>query len=117
MPRYLQPGEPTDDTPHDVEPTPATKIAKGVTLFTRDGSKVGNAIVVRRNGSANVNIKGLNVSIPLWTVETDFGNRIPAMQESEIFERWDLGYVSDYDRWWDARHELVRQALEQDGGG
>jgi hypothetical protein len=110
----LKPGEPTDNIPHDVHPTPATKIAPGVTLWTKDGSKIGNAIVVRRNGHTS-SFPGSRDYIPLWYVETDFGNVIPAMQESEIFERWDLGFVSSYDVWWEARYELIKKNLQEGG--
>lgn len=112
MPRYLQPGEPTDDTPHTVEPTPATKIAPGVTLHTKDGSKVGNAIIVKRNGNTS-SVPGITRDfIPLWLVETDYGNQIPAMQESEILELWDLGFVSEYDHWWESRFKTIERNVK-----
>lgn len=112
----LQPGQPTDDITHEVERTPATKIAPGVTLHTKDGSKIGNAIVVKRNGSTS-SVPGLTRDfIPLWRIETDFGNQIPAMQESEILELWELGYVSNYDHWWESRLLTIRRVLGlQDG--
>jgi hypothetical protein len=107
-------GQPTDDVPHDFVPTRATSIAKGVTLWTKNGQTVGNAIVVRRNGNTSL-VPGITRDfIPLWMVETDFGNVIPRMTEQEIHDWWELGNVSSYDAWWDARFQLIRKALEDD---
>lgn len=109
MGRYLQPGEPTDDIPYEIEPTPATRIAPGVTLHTKDGSRIGNAIIVRRNGRLKTTVDMIKEHHPLWMVETDFGNQIPAMQEDEILSLWNLGYVSNYDHWWESRLKIIER--------
>jgi hypothetical protein len=101
----------------------ATEIAPGVTLFTKDGAVIGNAIVVREVGQTRVwRNDPASAGIPLdspdavtlepvWQVETDFGNRLQPTTR-EIFTMWDLGYVQDYDQWWDDRLDIIKKSVE-----
>jgi hypothetical protein len=83
---------------------------------------MGNAIVVKRVGTTrawrsdpeSVGIplddeKALTL-VPVWQVETDFGN-IAKLTEHEIRSNFFLGYIEDYDRWWDRRLELIKKGV------
>lgn len=117
----LAAGRPTDNVPHtvEIEHVQATELAAGVQLQTKDGSLMGNAIIMKRI----TNEKDMAPSTPdyleltdqrLWLVQTDFGN-IMRVTDNEISVLFNLGWVSDYDRWFDARLELIRQAVEKYG--
>ena len=83
------------------DPQKALKIAVGVTLFTKDGSKMGNAIVTK--------IEEFN-SRPRIHIETDFGNNTSMFIET-IEELFTLGFVRTHDEWWDDRLELIRKNI------
>ena len=108
MPEYLKPGEPTDNIPYDTDfnPRPATEIKPGVTLLTKDGRQIGNAIVVERNGHTS-SFPGSRDYIPLWKIETDFGNRIDKITEQEIHTLFTLGFERDYRTWAEDRRHLL----------
>lgn len=100
----------------------ATIIAPGVTLFTKDGSNTGNAIVVRKVGQVrnwlkiveDTNAGNLPKEIPMldmWECETDFGNRF-RLSTAEIEQGYWLGYQQDYDKWWDERLELIKKSVQ-----
>lgn len=70
------------------ERVPATRLEANVTLLTRDGWRVGNAIifnVVERMGT-------------FYEIETDFGNRM-VLTAHEIAEWYTLGFVVEVERW------------------
>jgi hypothetical protein len=46
----------------------------------------------------------------LWLLETDFGNQL-TLNEDEIRGLYLLGFEQDYDTWWDARLERIRQSV------
>jgi hypothetical protein len=102
-------GHPTDNIPHTVELTPAEQLAPGVTLLTKDGAIIGNAIVVKKTRTALA--RNNDEPEPVWIVETDFGNRLRPTAR-EIFTMWDLGYVQDYDQWWDDRLDIIKRTVE-----
>jgi hypothetical protein len=87
-------------------------MAAGVTLLTLDGTKMGNAIIVKEvpphpaaaEYMAKTNQKN-------WLVETDFGNRM-TLTTNEIHEFYGLGFQQDYDKWWDDRLDLIRRTVE-----
>lgn len=85
----------------DMDPQPATELAPGVTLYTRGGNKIGNAIVIRpvlgKNGQH-------------WLIETDFGNQC-TLSESDIDDWFTLGVKSDYDMWWDNRLYRIHKGV------
>jgi hypothetical protein len=108
----MERGRPTDDTPHEIydprfNPEPAKEYAPGVTLLTRDGFKIGNAIIVKE---AKGHTEG---KTRLWLIETDFGNRCK-MTTSALDELFTLGYIRDYDQWWEDRIEAITKVLRDD---
>ncbi len=106
--RILKAGQPTDNVPDDVDLTPtfATAIGPNVSLFTRDGSKIGNAVIIKQAGHTS-SFPGSRDYIPLWLIETDFGNRTK-MSESGINTLFTLGYLRDHNRWWDDRLAIIK---------
>jgi hypothetical protein len=88
----------------------AKEIASGVTLMTKNGVQVGNAIVVKQVGDTRDWYKDDREIIPVWLVETDFGNRMK-LTNREILEWYDLGFQRDYESWWDARLEQIGKTL------
>jgi hypothetical protein len=90
---------------------PATKIAPGATLFTLDGARIGNAIIIERVGETRSGT-GKDVKlVPIWLIETDFGNRCK-FSENEIHDLFGLGYQSDYTEWSRDRDDLRNRTLE-----
>jgi len=61
-------------------------------LWTKDGSKVGNAILYGTEPSKHV--EGLTINL----VETDFGNRM-RLTATEIEAWWVIGAPNDYAQW------------------
>jgi hypothetical protein len=122
--KHLKPGQPTNDIAHDVtndvdlwlNPPRATELAPGVTLFTRDSSATGNAIVVKQAELSKLaRIGGLGdylarTNQKLWLVETDFGNQM-ILTDSEIYEMFTLGYQQDYNSWWDQRMAVIQKGV------
>jgi hypothetical protein len=108
---FMQPGEPTDSVPHEIDmnPTNATEIAADVTLFTRNGAKIGNAMVIREVKASSEAMAEflLAKGEKLWLIETDFGNRV-RMSNSEINSLFTLGYLRDHDRWWEDRLAIIK---------
>ncbi len=112
-------GQPTDNTPHDVQPISdamnrenATEIAPGVLLATLDGSKMGNGIVIKEispHPSAAKYLAATNQK--MWLIQTDFGN-ICRLSDNEIHEFYGLSWQSDYDEWWDARLALIKDTVD-----
>lgn len=67
------------------------------TLYTKDGRKVGNAILIKHSGES-FNGK------PLFLVETDFGNQLN-LTTHEIDGWFNRGELMDYDQWKRARED------------
>lgn len=65
-------------------------MANGVTLLTKDGTKVGNAIWY---GSEQHEELGY-----FHLIETDFGNKM-RLTIKEIHEWYSIGHMVDYDLW------------------
>ena len=93
----------------DPDPKQATEIAPGVTLFTRDGSRIGNAIVVKEAETPE-ELRGClkKTGQKLWLLETDFGNNL-RYSDNEIHEVFKLGYVQSHLEWTMDRRELQRE--------
>jgi hypothetical protein len=90
----------------------ATELAPGVTLYTKDGTLIGNGIVIKEvkpHPSAEEYLKKTNQKV--WLVETDFGNQT-RLCDREIEEFYTLGVQSDYDKWWDDRCEAIKKTVE-----
>lgn len=83
------------------------KIEAGKRLFTKDGRKVGNGIVV---GELDHNLEGLG---EVWVVETDFGNvlRLTVTELSEFYHlSWAVPegpYPHSLDEWRESRLKNV----------
>lgn len=56
----------------------------GQHLFTKDGSKIGNAIIVDRKPNDDPRLGGL------WQIETDFGNGGSWLTAAEVYDWWYL---------------------------
>jgi hypothetical protein len=91
----------------------AKELAPGVTLMTKDGRTIGNAIVIKETEPSSEAMKDFirNTGQKLWLIETDFGNRAK-LTDNEINEWFHLGYPHDHDIWWDARLEKIHQGIE-----
>jgi hypothetical protein len=90
-------------------PPAATQLAPGVTLFTVDGSRIGNAIVVRKDGQTRDWKPALSedkMMLDVWFIETDFGNNC-RMTEREIFSHFILGRQHNYEQWWTDRADAM----------
>lgn len=68
-----------------------------LTLFTKDGTKTGNAILI----GGRLNLDGKYV----FLVETDFGNRIE-ITGAELVEMFTPGRICEYESWDRDRAEL-----------
>ncbi len=100
-----------------ISPTRATEIKSGVTLHTKDGSKMGNAIVLAKIGQTRVwdNLKSSNYEMQdIWLIETDFGNHV-RLSVCEIEELFTLGFESNYERGSADRLDLIRSSVENGG--
>jgi hypothetical protein len=96
----------------------ACTLAPGVTLFTKDGAKIGNAILVQKIGQTRdwktvYSAGGIAMGSPktvdlidVWLIETDFGNQT-RMSEKEIRTLFTLGRPGNYIRWLGERYELI----------
>lgn len=90
----------------------AKEIAPGVTLMTKDGRSIGNAIVVQQiEPSAYAKAGGMDDYLKttgqrLWLIETDFGNQVK-YTDREIGEFFNLGFQQTYTRWLEARSEAL----------
>lgn len=86
----------------------ATTIGPGVTLFTKDGSNTGNAIIINQTEPSSEAMadwmKANNET--LWLVETDFGNKVK-LTTSEINAGYWLGYQKSYDSWFKDRMKCI----------
>lgn len=96
-----------NDNPHPevsvadlLDAVQAKEIASGVTLMTKDGRTIGNAIVIGQTGNTRKwkDPKSIKEVEPIWLIETDFGNRAQ-LSTSEIHEWFHLGYQRDFDQW------------------
>lgn len=94
------------------DPPRAKELGPGVTLLTIDGSRIGNAIIIKEV-KKTVSVVGTGQRV--WLVETDFGNRLHTT-DAEIHSLWNIGFQQNYDQWFDDRLELHRRAIEEDGG-
>ena len=108
-----KPRQATDDLPHDDEawPARATQLAAGVTLSTKDGKVIGNAIIVEEIDPHPMAAGYLAATQQRnWLVETDFGNRM-TLCSNEIFEMFELGFQQDYERWWNNRIDRISKTI------
>lgn len=90
--------------------SPACTPAPGVLLCTKDGTKQGNAIVVKQIGDTR---KWGRVPVeiePVWLVETDFGNHMN-LSSTEVLTLFTLGRVTDYEKWWDDRLDTIHKTI------
>lgn len=78
----------------------AKELAKGVTLLTKDGRKIGNAIVISESPVDY-----------FWVIQTDFGG-IVRLSEKEIFNQFYLGFAANLAEW-TSRH--ITQILKKNG--
>lgn len=110
-------GQPTDNIPHEVDffNSRATELAPGVTLFTKNGLYNGNAVIIRQFSPIEIDRIASTLAAyltkteqRLWLVETDFGNQLK-LCDNEIHELFELGRSDNYDRWFDARLELIKR--------
>lgn len=82
-----------------------------ITLLTKDGSQVGNAIIYGGDDGFNDNAIQMMISTtnfepkPIFYVETDFGNHMK-LTWREIEERFTIGKVMDYNQWKSERDGL-----------
>jgi len=75
-----------------------------ITLFTRDGRKIGNAIIYGGGPSEYCDDY-------LYFIETDFGNRLKLnLKEVEDWFHW--GHIHDIDEWRNNRIKLQEQEDE-----
>lgn len=109
-----------DDNSHQVmdeeipfERPRATELAPGVTLLTKSGQQVGNAIIVQEKPAKSKAGLEFLAGRTLWLVETDFGNRM-VLSNEEILDWYELGFQQNYDTWFDARLEAIRKTIEPD---
>jgi hypothetical protein len=85
----------------------AKEIAPGVTLMTKDGRTIGNAIVIREIEPITTMADYLKkTGQKLWLIETDFGNQVQ-YTDREIGEFFNLGFQQNYTRWLEARSEAL----------
>lgn len=87
----------------------AGAIGPNVTLFTRDGSKSGNAIIIKLAGDHPE--MGENLAGSMWLLETDYGNRM-TLAEFEIKGMYTLGFEQEYSAWFDRRLETIKKTLD-----
>jgi hypothetical protein len=116
------PGQPTDSEPHQTpilapklgEMPDATEIAPGVTLATRDGLQIGNAIVIKEVKPRSEQITQLLKAKDqkLWLIETDFGN-LCRLSDSEIHQLFVLRKQDNYDRWWGERMDAIQNTVNE----
>lgn len=92
----------------------ATGPAPGVTLCTRDGSQIGNAIIIKQIEPQSQFMKDYlkETGETIWLLQTDFGN-FTRYTKGEIDSLYTYGVQDSYDRWFDARLELIRLGVEQ----
>jgi hypothetical protein len=76
-------------------------------LFTKDGRRTGNAIVIKEIQPSSVSMKAhlAKDNQKLYLVETDFGNRMK-LSTNEINEMFDPGPKQSYKKWASDRAEL-----------
>lgn len=74
----------------------ARGIRKGACLATRDGRRIGNAIILQRaEAPARTFTRDPQ---PCWVIETDFGNRL-TLTETEIGGLFHICPPTDVERW------------------
>lgn len=76
-----------------------------LTLHTRDGSQVGNAVLY---GAENrqYNAEQVEQTVLVFHVETDFGNHM-TLTQSELDAMYTAGRKTDYKRWSADRGQLI----------
>lgn len=83
-----------------------------ITLITKDGSKVGNAILY--GGGTAMYTQPEPKEQVLFFVETDFGNHMQ-LSWAEIEELWTVGQAANYSRWRSDRDQLINEKMHVDG--
>lgn len=79
-----------------------------LTLFSKDGSRTGNAIIIRQVEPSSQSMKDYLRGRPLWLIETDFGNRF-RYTDREIDEQFIRGNHVSYEQWKSDREGLRQQ--------
>lgn len=84
-------------------------------LFTKDGRRTGNAIVIKEIEPSSESMKRFLAidNSKLYLVETDFGNRMK-LSTKELNSMFDLGPRESYKKWAADRSELRRDTQIQD---
>jgi hypothetical protein len=93
--------------------TRATEVKPNITLTTKDGSRVGNGIVIKEVEPIQIAtlLEYLDkTNQKMYLVETDFGNRMK-LSTNEILELYNLGWEQNYDEWWAERISKIGKCL------
>ena len=85
----------------------STTTFRSKVLHTKDGSKVGNAILYGAELSRYVKGTVLNL------VETDFGNRMK-LSNNELHELYTVGPERDYEQWKTDRRKAQSKIIADD---
>lgn len=93
---------------HDLQQ--ATELAPGVTLLTKNGGRIGNAIVIRGIPREEVLTQSMlsyldETNQQMWLIETDFGNRT-RFCTNELLAHFELGYQQEFKDWFADRRAL-----------
>lgn len=95
---------PVKDAGLEPDATMVPTLQTGTRLSTRDGRKIGNAIVI---GAASYTPRTTTMSpLSCWLIETDFGNRLTLL-EAELAELFYIDAPTDLDQWRIDRAEKV----------
>lgn len=78
-----------------------------ITLLTRDGSRVGNAIIYGGETRDYPAADG-RFEVNVFFVETDFGNHM-VLTWKEIEELFTVGHCCDYQEWRKGRAHLIAE--------
>jgi hypothetical protein len=91
----------------------ATELMSGVTLYTKDGATLGNAIVIGQTTPSSEAMADWLVQTKqrLWLVETDFGNKMK-LTDREVDAYFTLGRQQDYQKWALNRWEKINGGPE-----
>lgn len=80
-------------------------------LQTKDGSRIGNAILY--GGGTRVYVNADIPAVVLYFVETDFGNHM-RLTWKEILDQFEIGPAQDYRRWKENRRHIQNDMMHID---
>jgi len=85
------------------------------TLFTKDGRRTGNAIVIKEVQPKTEALKSFlaQTNSKIYLLETDFGDRLE-MSREEIERQFNWGPRTTYEEWAADRAELREQNMIED---